>query len=118
VPAEPEDHPLAGRPRETLIDRQIREAGEEGRFDKEVRELLARRDAIVARAASGAAASLLVRRQGRTQLESLVAQANAAISRVNAEAPSARQHRRPRVLADELRRYDETSGPPEGTHQP
>jgi hypothetical protein len=152
VPAEPEDHPLARRPRETLIDRQIREAVEKGRFDnlphqgmplpndenpyaaewglafhvlknagfappwieadKVVRELLARRDAIFARAASGAAPSMLARRQGRTQLQSLVAQINAAISRVNAEAPSTRQHRRPLVLADELRRYDETSGPP------
>lgn len=153
MPTEPEDHPLGRRPRETLLDRQIREAMAEGRFDnlphqgkplpndenpyaaewglafhvlknagfappwieadKEVRELLARRDAIFVRVTSGAA-SLLARRQARTQLESLVAQINAAIARLNAEAPSHRQHRRPHVLADELRLYDEASGPAAG----
>ena len=132
---------------ETLIERQIREATEEGRFDnlphqgrplpndenpyaaewglafhvlrnagfappwieadKEVRALLARRDEIVARASMGPAPSEMTRRRDRLALEKLVAEANAAIERLNAEAPTTRQHRRPLILADELSRYDE-----------
>jgi DnaJ family protein C protein 28 len=132
---------------ESLIDRQIREAMEEGQFDnlphqgkplpnddnpyagdralafhvlrnagvappwiesdKEVRELLARRDAILARAASEPAPSASARRRDRAALEELVTRINAAIARVNAEAPTDRQHRRPLTLADELARYDE-----------
>jgi len=136
----------AGTPRETLIERQIRDAMADGAFDnlpyqgeplpndenpyaaewglafhvlknggfappwieadKEVRELLARRDAILARAAASVP-STLARRRAHIELDSLVQQINAAIARVNAEAPSARQHRRPLNLADELHRYDE-----------
>ena len=136
-----------GAPRETLLDRQIREAMEEGRFDnlphqgkplpieenpyaaewglafhvlrnagfappwieadKEVRALLARRDAVFDRAASGPALSEIARRRDRLKLERLVVEINAAIERLNAEAPSLRQHRRPVALADELARYDE-----------
>jgi hypothetical protein len=132
---------------EALIDRQIREAAEEGKFDnlphqgeplpidenpyaaewglafhvlrnagyappwieadKEVRALLARRDAIVARAADGTAPSGFGRRRDRSAIEMLVAQANALIQRINVEAPTTRQHRRPLVLAEELARYDE-----------
>lgn len=137
----------AGPPRETLLDRQIREAVEDGRFDnlphqgkrlpndenphaadwglafhmlknagfappwieadKAVRALLARRDAILARAAAGPAPSGFARRRDHSALEQLVAEINASIARVNAGAPSTRQHRRPLVLADELDRYDE-----------
>jgi len=132
---------------ETLIERQIREAMEEGKFDdlphqgrplrnddnpyagdwglafhvlqnagvappwieadKDVRALLGRRDALLARAEAGAAPSAHARRRERAALEDLVAQINAGIARVNAEAPTTRQHRRPLVLADELARYDE-----------
>lgn len=132
---------------ETLIDRQIREAVEEGKFDdlphqgeplpnddnpyagdwglafhvlkiagvappwieadKAVRELLGRRDAILARAAAGPAPSVFARIHTRAALEELVARINASIARVNAEAPTDRQHRRPVVLADEIARYDE-----------
>jgi hypothetical protein len=132
---------------ESLIDRQIREAIEEGKFedlpyqgeplpnddnpyagdlalafrvlknagfappwieaDKEVRELLARRDEILARAAAGPAPSALARRRDRTELAELVARIDASIARVNAGAPTERQHRRPLDLADELARYDE-----------
>jgi hypothetical protein len=131
---------------ESLVDRQIREAAEEGQFDnlphqgeplpnddnpyaaewglafhvlknagfappwieadKEVRELLARRDAILERAARGAPPSSMARARDRVALERLVREANAAITRVNSEAPSPKQHRRPLVLADELARYD------------
>jgi hypothetical protein len=139
-----------GIPRETLIERQIREAIAEGAFDnlphqgeplpndenplaaewglafhvlrnagfappwieadKEVRTLLARRDDVVTRGAASAP-TVLARRRAHAQLESLVGQINAAIARVNAEAPSHRQHRQPLILADELRRYDEACGP-------
>ena len=132
---------------ETLIDRQIREAMEDGQFDnlphqgeplpnddnpyagelglafhvlrnagvappwieadKEVRELLGRRDAILARAATGPPPSALARSRGRAALEELVPRINASIARVNAQAPTDRQQRRPLALADELARYDE-----------
>ena len=149
-PAAPQDDPdprrHLGSSRETLLDRQIREAVEEGRFDnlphqgkplpndenpyaaewglafhvlrnagfappwieahKEVRALLTRRDGILARAATGPARSEAARRRDRLALEQLVAEVNASIARVNAEAPSARQYRQPLALADELDRYD------------
>jgi len=132
---------------ETLIDRQIREAAEEGKFDnlphqgeplpneenpyaaewglafhvlknagfappwieadKEVRDLLARRDAILVRAASGSPPSDMGRRRDRAALEKLVREINAAIGTLNSEAPSHRQHRRPLLLAAELASYDE-----------
>ena len=75
--------------------------------DKEVRALLGRRDAILARAATGPAPSALARRRDHAALEDLVTRINASIARVNAEAPTDRQHRRPVALADELARYDE-----------
>jgi len=136
-----------GAPGETLLDRQIRQAIEEGRFDnlphqgkplpndenpyatewglafhvlknagfappwieadKEVRALLARRDAILERAATGPALTESARRRDRLVLEQLVTEVNAAIVRLNAEAPTIRQHRRALTLADELDRYDE-----------
>jgi hypothetical protein len=133
---------------ESLVDRQIREAMEDGRFDdlphhgrplpiedetyagewamafrmlrnagvappwiqadKEVRELLARRDALVARARTGPP---VARARDRRALESVVAEINGAIARVNAEAPTERQHRVPLRLVDELARYDEAARP-------
>ena len=132
---------------ETLIDRQIREAMAEGKFDnlphqgealpddenpyagewglayhvlknygvappwiesdKEVRRLLEQRDAILARAASGPAPSSSARSRDRAALEDLVTRINLAIARVNAEAPTDRQHRRPHVVAEALAQYDE-----------
>jgi hypothetical protein len=128
---------------ESLVDRQIREAMEDGRFDdlpfqgqrlpieddslagdwamayrmlrtagaappwieadKEVRALLERRDALLARAAG---ASAYGHARDHEALGRLVAEVNAAIARLNAEAPTDRQHRRPLVLADELARLD------------
>ncbi len=127
---------------ESLVERQLREAMEEGAFDelpyqgerlpmdddsaagdwamayrmlrnagaappwieadKDVRRLLERRDAIVSRALRG-------RRPGprdRAALEAIVVEVNAAIARLNAEAPTDRQHRRPLELAEELARLD------------
>jgi DnaJ homolog subfamily C member 28 len=75
--------------------------------DKEVRELLERRDAIIARASDGPAPSSFARRRDRAALEDLVVRINAAAARLNAEAPTDRQQRRLMVLADELARYDE-----------
>ncbi len=131
---------------ESLVDRQIREAMDEGKFDdlpfqgrplpreddvfagewamafkmlrnagaappwieadKETRALLARLDVILARAAAGPLPTLFARRRDRAVLEGLITEVNAAIFRVNAEAPTNRQHRRPLVLAEVLARHD------------
>ena len=125
--------------RETLVDRQIREAREAGAFDdlpfrgqriplednstagdwalanhilknahmvppwiatdREVRELLARRDAILARAARS---STIGRNRDRVELRRIVEDANRAIAILNSEAPTDRQHRRLLVLDAEL----------------
>ncbi len=129
---------------ESLVERQLREAMDEGRFDdlpyqgqriplddnafagdramafhvlrnaniappwieaeKEVRSLFARRDAILARASARTVPSAYAERRDRGELEGLVSEINAAIARLNAEAPTDRQHRQPLVLADELAR--------------
>ena len=131
---------------ESLVDRQIREAMEDGRFDdlphqgeplpvedetyagdwalafrmlrnagvappwieadKEVRELLARRDALVTRAG---ASSSFGRERDRAALERLIVQINAAVARLNAEAPTTRQHRAPLRLEVELTRFDDAA---------
>jgi len=74
--------------------------------DKEVRRLLAQRDALVARVAASPTSRPTPSRSDRTSLERLVHQVNAAIARLNAEAPTDRQHRRPLDLAAELDRLD------------
>lgn len=126
--------------RETLIDRQIREATEAGAFDdlpyhgerlpleddsaagdwalahrilrnagmvppwiatdREVRALLARRDAILERAPR--ARTTIARDRNRRELEEVVAAANRAITVLDHEAPTERQHRRRLDLAAEL----------------
>jgi hypothetical protein len=125
--------------RESLIDRQIREAHEAGAFDdlphqgerlplvddsaagdwalayrmlkgasfappwietdKEVRALLAKRDAILERAPRSSA---IGRRRDEQELRRVVGAANDAIFRLNHEAPTLRQHRRPLDLEAEL----------------
>ena len=132
---------------ESLVERQIREAMEAGKFsglpfqgeplpkeddtyagewalahhvlrnagmappwieaDKDVRALLDRQQAMITRASSGGAPSSFARQRDRAALEELVLAVNAAVARLNAEAPTDRQHRRPLVLAEELARYDE-----------
>jgi Domain of unknown function (DUF1992) len=117
--------------RESLIDRQIREAQEAGKFDdlpfrgepipleddsaagdwalahrilrnanmvppwiatdREVRELLARRDAILARAPLSTSVG---RERDRRELDRVVESINRAIAILNNEAPTDRQHRR------------------------
>jgi hypothetical protein len=131
---------------DTLIERQIREAMESGKFDelphhgaalpndenpyagdmalafhmlknagaappwveanKEVNELLAKRDAILERAASGPAPSAASRARVRSTLTELIARANKQIAKANAEAPSAAVHRRLLNLHDELAHYE------------
>jgi hypothetical protein len=146
--AHPERQP--GSSRETLIERQIRQAVEAGKFDnlphqgkplpndenpyagewglafhvlrnagfappwieadKDVRAILARRDAILARAASGAAPSETARTRDRRAIQQLVGEVNAAVARLNSEAPTTRQHRQTLALGDELARYDDACG--------
>lgn len=133
---------------ESLVDRQIREAMDDGRFDdlpftgrplpnpddsaagewamayrvlrnaggappwieadKETRLLLERRNAILRRAAGASGATM---RRLRLELERLVVEVNAAVGRLNAEAPTDRQHRRPLVLAEELARLEAAQHP-------
>ncbi len=135
---------------ESLVDREIREAMDEGKFDdlpfqgrplpreddvfagewamafrmlrnagaappwieadKDTWALLARVNAILARAATGLPPTPFARRRDRAALEGLVTEVNAAIARVNAEAPTDRPHRRPLVLAELLARYDAACG--------
>jgi len=129
--------------RETLVERQIREAMEAGAFDdlphqgrplplgddsaagawalahrmlknagaappwiesdKEVRAQLARRDGLLARAPR---VGPLGRARVRADFGEVIAAANRAIDRVNAEAPTDRQHRRRLDPAAELARLD------------
>jgi hypothetical protein len=133
--------------RETLIERKIREAMDEGVFDdlphqgarlplvddsaagdwalayrmlrnagaappwiesdKAVRSLLDELHRLLARAARQGAPG---RTRGRTELTRIVEAANHAIARLNAEAPTSRQHRRPLDLAAELDRLERTAG--------
>ncbi len=133
---------------ESLVERQIREAMDDGRFDdlpyrgerlpleddtlagdramafhvlrnagaappwveddKAVRRLLDRRDAILERATRSR--SGWARSRDRTELEGLIAEINAAVARVNAEAPTDRQHRVPLDPAAELARLAERHG--------
>jgi hypothetical protein len=76
--------------------------------DKEVRDLLAKRDLLLARAA---VASPLARTRLRRELERLVVATNLAIDRLNSEAPTDRQHRRPLDPEAERARLEATFGP-------
>ena len=138
-PAEPSRE----RVRETLIERQILAAMDEGAFDdlphqgrrlpleddsmagdwamahrilknagvapawieadKMARDRLLEIESLHERATT---MSPLSRARARAELESSVLAANRAIARVNAEAPTDRQHLRPLDLAVELERYD------------
>ena len=147
----PQRRDAEGRPQvahswESLVERQIREAMDEGAFDdlpyrgerlpieddsaagdwamahrmlrsaglappwiesdKEARRLLAELDRLVARAP---AMSAFGRGRARTEMGRLVEAANRAIARVNAEAPTDRQHRRPIDPGAELGRLEAAS---------
>jgi hypothetical protein len=132
---------------ESLVERQMREAMDEGAFDelpysgerlpieddsaageralgfrvlrnagvappwieadKEVRALLTDREALLTRAAG---AGSLARPRLRRELEGIVVEVNRAIERLNAEAPTDRQHRRPLDLGEELARLEAAFG--------
>ena len=77
--------------------------------DKDVRDLLAERDVLLAQAAA-AGPSPLARARLRRAFERLVAEANRAIARLNAEAPTDRQHRRPLNPEAELARLEAAFG--------
>ncbi len=80
--------------------------------DKEVRRLLARRDELLARPRRTSEPG---RARERAEMTTLVASINGAIARVNAEAPTIRQHRRPLDLEAELARLDDGPiDPPSG----
>jgi hypothetical protein len=129
--------------RETLIERQIREAIEQGAFiglpyqgerlpqeddsaagewalahrmlrnagaappwiesDKAARALLDERDRLLARVPRLSEAGLA---RAREELARILDAANRAIERVNAEAPTDRQHRRPLEVGAELERLE------------
>jgi hypothetical protein len=128
---------------ESLVERQIREAMDEGAFDelpyrgerlpleddsaagdwamayrmlrsagatppwiesdKEARRLLAALETLLARAPDLSPAA---RRRARLEWARLLDDANRAIARVNAEAPTERQHRRPLDPAAEADRLE------------
>ena len=111
-----EDETYAGE--WALAFRMLRNAGVAPPWieaDKEVRSLLAERDALLVRA-SGAASSF-GRERDRAALERLVGRVNLAVARLNAEAPTTRQHRAPLRLEVELARLDD-AGRGDGTSRP
>jgi len=71
--------------------------------DKEARRLMSELEAAIERAPR---TSRLSRARLRTQVARIVADANRAIERVNAEAPTALQHRRPLDPAAEADRLE------------
>jgi hypothetical protein len=78
--------------------------------DKDARRLIDDRDRLQERAPH---ASPLARNTYRRDLERIVAAYNAAVERVNAAAPTIRQHRRPMILSDELAALERAWSPAE-----
>jgi hypothetical protein len=100
APLPKDDNPLAGD--WELAFHMLKNAGVAPPWveaTKELRGMLARRDAIIERASADR------RLRDHAALEELVTEINMAVARLNAEAPSA-AHRAPLRLADELARYD------------
>ena len=100
-----DDDALAGE--WAMAHRMLRNAGAAPPWiesDKEARRLLAELDDLHARAPSMASTH---RRRARTDLTRIVIDANRAIARVNSEAPTDRQHRRPLDPAVESARLEE-----------
>ncbi len=75
--------------------------------DKEARRLLGELERCIERAPG---TSVSARGRERAHVARLVDEANRAIARVNAEAPTARQHRRPLDPAAELERLERGFG--------
>ncbi len=74
--------------------------------DKEVRGLLGRRDLLLERARR---ASTVARPGLRREFVGILEAVDRAITRLNGEAPTDRQHRRPLDRLAELARFDEAS---------
>ena len=90
-----------------MAHRILREAGAAPPWiesDKEARRQMAALEALVDRAPR---MSPLSQRQARADLRRIVAAANAAIERLNSEAPTDRQHRRPLDPEREAARLEE-----------
>jgi hypothetical protein len=103
-----EDDEIAGEL--AMAHRMLRNAGAAPPWiesDKEARRLLAEVEASIERAPR---TPRLAQGRTRSKLAGLVAAANVAIARVNAEAPTPRQHRRPLGLAEYLARLDRAFG--------
>lgn len=101
----PLDDDSAARDR-ALAFRMLRNAGMVPPWietDKEVRSLLEQIERVLARVEGESEPR---RRRDRAQIERLVADANRAIARLNSEAPTERQHRRPLELEQVLRRIE------------
>jgi DnaJ homolog subfamily C member 28 len=75
--------------------------------DKEARRQVAALEDLLERAPR---MTRLARRQARADLDTIVAAANRAIERVNAEAPTDRQHRRPLDPSVEVERLERALG--------
>jgi hypothetical protein len=75
--------------------------------DKEARRLLEARDRLLA--AAPRAGTEMARERARVELRRIVSATNAAIDRLNAEAPGPAQHRRRLDLNAELERLDRPS---------
>ena len=77
--------------------------------DAEIRTLLARRDAVLARVRR---AGPPVRDRDRREIDAIVRDVNALVLRLEHEAPTARQHRRRLDLAAELAALDAAADAP------
>jgi hypothetical protein len=89
-----------------MAHRMLRNAGAAPPWiesDKEARRQLAELEALLERAPK---MSPLAHRRARQDLARIVEAANQAIARVNAEAPTIRQHRRPLDPATEAARLE------------
>jgi DnaJ homolog subfamily C member 28 len=92
-----------------MAHRMLRNAGAAPPWiesDKEARRQLAALEALLERAPR---MSRLSHRRARLELGTIVAAANRAIERVNAEAPTYRQHRRPLDPEGQMKRLEQAS---------
>jgi hypothetical protein len=108
-----EDDSAAGD--RALAHRMLRNAGVAPPWieaDKDARAWIAKRDALLDRAARLGPGG---RVRARAELANIVSGANAAIARLNAEAPTPAQHRPLLVLEDELARLERAVPPSPGS---